>query len=138
MSAFIAIISGSLFAIGLVISGMTNPDKVIGFLDILGNWDYSLAFVMVGAISVSFVAFKVFKSKKPFCAPESFLPTKTEIDKKLLIGSAMFGIGWGIAGFCPGPAIVNLVTFDTKAIIFVVSMLVGMKTYSLILEKSAS
>ncbi|MCP4911722.1 MAG: YeeE/YedE family protein [Oligoflexia bacterium] len=131
MSVLISILSGILFAVGLVISGMTNPNKVIGFLDILGNWDYSLAFVMVGAISVSFVAFKYFQNKKPFCAPQSFLPTNTEVDKKLLIGSAMFGIGWGIAGFCPGPAIVNLATFDMKAIVFVIAMVVGMFVFKL-------
>jgi uncharacterized membrane protein YedE/YeeE len=126
LELIIALISGIIFALGLVISGMTNPTKVIGFLDIFGNWDYSLAFVMVGAIGVTFVSFKILSQRKPFCAPDHFLPTKTEVDKKVLIGSALFGIGWGISGICPGPGIVNLVTNESAAFLFVGSLIMGM------------
>ncbi|MFT6069331.1 MAG: putative membrane protein YedE/YeeE [Bacteriovoracaceae bacterium] len=115
-----------IFAFGLVISGMTNPSVVIGFLDILGNWNFSLVFVMVGAISFNFIVFKLLVKKKPYCAPTHFLPTNTTVDKKLVIGSAMFGIGWGIAGICPGPGIVNLVTNDSSAFLFIISLLGGM------------
>lgn len=127
----IALVAGIIFAVGLVISGMTNPSKVIGFLDVFGDWDYSLVFVMVGAIGVSFIMFKILSKKKPFCAPEHFLPTKTEVDKKVIIGSAMFGIGWGIVGICPGPSIVNLVTNESSAFLFVGSLIGGMILYKM-------
>ncbi len=130
-----SLLSGIGFAIGLVISGMTNPKKVIGFLDIFGAWDYSLAFVMVGAIGTSFFLFRYFVKRNPVCGGEHFLPTKTEVDKKLITGSAMFGIGWGLTGICPGPGIVNLVTRNSNALIFVGSMIVGMIIYQ-IAEKS--
>tara|TARA_Y100000590_G_scaffold281237_1_gene316016 strand:- start:48562 stop:48978 length:417 start_codon:yes stop_codon:yes gene_type:complete len=126
MQLGISFISGIIFALGLVISGMTNPDKVIGFLDITGNWDYSLMFVMIGAISVTFVMFKVLTKKKPYCGEEHFLPTKKEVDKKIIIGSALFGIGWGMTGVCPGPGFVNLATNESAAFLFIISLLVGM------------
>jgi uncharacterized membrane protein YedE/YeeE len=129
ISLIISLFAGALFAVGLVISGMSNPEKVIGFLDLFGNWDYSLLFVMGGAVGVNFVTFRILTKKKPFCAPAHFLPTKTSVDKNLLVGSALFGIGWGILGFCPGPAIVNLVTLSPSVLIFVSSMLIGMIAY---------
>jgi uncharacterized membrane protein YedE/YeeE len=126
MQLILALLSGVIFAFGLVLSGMTNPSIVIGFLDVFGNWDYSLVFVMVGAIAFNFIAFKVLVKKKPLCAPAHLLPTNTKVDKKLMIGSALFGIGWGIAGICPGPGIVNLVTNDSSAFLFVGSLIGGM------------
>jgi len=128
MSLIVSLVSGIIFAFGLVISGMTNPAKVLGFLDILGQWDYSLAFVMAGAIGFNLIAFKLIsKQSKPLYADKQDLPTNNnKLDKKLLTGSAIFGIGWGVLGFCPGPAIVNLVTFSSSSLLFIASMLVGM------------
>jgi uncharacterized protein len=131
LQLIIALVSGVIFAVGLVISGMTNPSKVIGFLDIFGNWDYSLAFVMVGAISFTFISYKYLVHKKPYCAPEHFLPTKMEVDYKVVIGSALFGIGWGIVGICPGPGIVNLVTIQTPVFVFIGSLILGMFLYQI-------
>ncbi len=125
----ISLISGIIFAIGLVISGMTNPAKVIGFLDVFGNWDYALVFVMGGAVGFNFVSFKILSKLKPMCAAEHILPTNTLVDKKLLIGSALFGIGWGLIGICPGPGIVNLVSLNLNSFIFVISMLIGMLVF---------
>ncbi|MBD64842.1 MAG: YeeE/YedE family protein [Halobacteriovoraceae bacterium] len=119
---FISLISGIIFAIGLSISGMINPHKVKGFLDIFGNWDYSLAFVMGGAVGLNYFTFKYFEKKHE-------LNTPTAIDKNLIIGSALFGIGWGLIGICPGPGIVNLINFDLGILVFVVAMLLGMSLY---------
>lgn len=101
-----AFISGGLFGAGLLISQMTNPTKVIGFLDILGNWDPSLAFVMIGALVVTFLGFGyVFRQSKPVFSEQFHLPTIKDIDRSLIGGAALFGIGWGLSGLCPGPAI---------------------------------
>lgn len=125
----IAFFSGVLFSVGLVISGMTNPDKVLGFLDLFGQWDPSLVFVMLGAVVFNFFSFRFLSSRQPYCAPQHYLPTKKEIDKKLLIGSSLFGIGWGLSGICPGPGLVNLITLQNGALIFVAMMLIGMFAY---------
>ena len=122
----VSLFCGVLFAIGLTISGMINPAKVRGFLDIFGNWDISLLFVMGGAVGLNFFTFKWAKNRKPFLAGEHSLPTKTIIDRKLIFGSALFGIGWGLVGICPGPGIVNLVRLDPEIFIFVASMIIGM------------
>jgi uncharacterized membrane protein YedE/YeeE len=127
----ISLFSGLLFAVGLVVSGMVNPDKVKGFLDITGTWDYSLMFVMGGAVGVNLITFNILKKKKPICAVDHFLPKNKQIDNKIVIGAIMFGIGWGLIGICPGPGIVNLVKFDLNIVIFVASMLIGMFLYSL-------
>lgn len=127
----ISFISGTLFSIGLIISGMTNPEKVIGFLDIFGEWDYSLAFVMVGAILVNFIVFKFVKKEKPVCGNDFSIPSNTIVDWKLITGSALFGIGWGIVGICPGPGIVNLTSLGSEFTIFVGSMLTGMFIFKL-------
>lgn len=127
----ISLTSGILFSIGLVISGMVNPDKVRGFLNIFGDWDPSLAFVMIGAIGLNFFSFKFVTKKKPLCAESHSLPTKKDIDTKLIMGAALFGIGWGLLGICPGPGIVNLVTLNINAIIFVFSMLIGMTVFKI-------
>ncbi len=127
-------VSGIIFALGLSISGMTNPEKVKGFLDVFGHWDISLAFVMVGAIGLNFFSFKKVTSKKPLFSDTHFLPTKNDVDTRLILGASIFGIGWGILGICPGPGIVNLVTLNSNAILFVISMTIGMLIFKL-LEK---
>jgi len=123
---------GLLFGIGLMFSGMTDPSKVIGFLDLLGTWDPSLALVMGGAIMVGFFAFAVAKKRTTtFLGGVMRFPTNMDIDKKLILGSLMFGAGWGLAGFCPGPALVSMADGQPKALLFVVAMLVGMVGFEL-------
>jgi uncharacterized membrane protein YedE/YeeE len=130
MKVLMSLITGIVFGIGLVISGMTNPAKVIGFLDITGNWDYSLALVMGGAVVFNFFAFKLIKKRRASILGDAYeCPTNRKIDKKLIIGSALFGIGWGLIGICPGPGIVNLVNLDPSILLFVISMLIGMGIY---------
>jgi uncharacterized protein len=119
---------GILFGWGLIISGMSNPQKVLGFLDLAGSWDPSLIFVMVGAILVGLAGFYVVsKRSEAFFGGALHIPTRRDINKPLVIGSFIFGIGWGIAGICPGPAIVALGSGYSKALVFIVAMLVGMK-----------
>jgi uncharacterized membrane protein YedE/YeeE len=133
-SLLTSFVSGIIFAVGLSISGMTDPMKVKGFLDIFGDWDVALAFVMIGAIGFNFFAFKVIKKGKPLFSASHSLPSRKDIDSKLILGSALFGVGWGLVGICPGPAIVNLATLEANAIVFVVSMSAGMLIFKL-LEK---
>lgn len=124
--------AGLLFGLGLILSGMTNPAKVLGFLDIFGNWDPSLAFVMGGAILVGLFAFGLAKKRTTsFLGSALHLPKSTDIDKRLIIGSLMFGAGWGLAGFCPGPALVSMAAGHEKAFIFVAAMLVGMLAFEI-------
>ena len=123
---------GLLFGLGLMLSGMTDPGKVIGFLDLFGTWDPSLALVMGGAIMVGFFAFTVAKKRtSTFLGGAMRLPTNMDMDKKLVIGSLLFGAGWGLAGFCPGPALVSMADGQPKALVFVVAMLVGMLGFEL-------
>jgi uncharacterized membrane protein YedE/YeeE len=123
---------GLLFGLGLLLSGMTDPGKVIGFLDLSGMWDPSLAFVMGGAIAVGFFAFSLAKKRtSSFLGGALHLPTSNQIDKRLLIGSALFGAGWGIAGFCPGPGLVSMAAGQPKAAVFVVAMLAGMVVFEM-------
>ena len=123
---------GLIFGIGLILAGMTNPAKVIGFLDITGTWDPSLAFVMGGAILVAIIAFRFAKKRTVnFLGGAMRLPTSDMIDKRLVIGSLLFGAGWGMAGFCPGPALTSIGTGNPKAVIFVVAMIVGMAIFEL-------
>jgi len=118
---------GLLFGIGLILSGMTDPGKVLGFLDLFGAWDPSLALVMGGAILVGLLAFAVAKKRTTtFLGGALQLPTSTAIDMRLLAGSLLFGAGWGLAGFCPGPALVSLGSGQPKALVFVLAMLAGM------------
>ncbi len=127
ISILSALVAGLIFGLGLILSGMGNPAKVQNFLDFFGTWDPSLAFVMIGAIAVAFVAFMFAKRRKTALLGEPMqLPTSSAIDARLLIGSAMFGIGWGLAGFCPGPALMNLLTMHSEVVIFVAAMIVGM------------
>ena len=123
---------GLLFGVGLMLSGMTDPGKVIGFLDLFGSWDPSLALVMGGAIMVGVFAFTVAKKRTTtFLGGVLRFPTNMDIDKKLVIGSLMFGAGWGLAGFCPGPALVSMADGQPKALVFVLAMLVGMVGFEL-------
>lgn len=122
-----ALASGFIFALGLGISGMSRPDKVFGFLDLFGRWDASLLFVMVGAISVHFLAYKtILKRKKPIFSKDFLIPSNKEITKPLLLGAFIFGLGWGLSGYCPGPALMSVVSFQSRPLIFIVSLLVGM------------
>jgi len=121
---------GLLFGWGLLISGMTDPSKVIGFLDLAGSWDPSLAMVMGGAIAVGFFAFGTAKKRTSnFFGGALHLPTSSDIDKRLLLGSLLFGAGWGLAGFCPGPGIVSMADGQPKAVVFVVAMIAGMLVF---------
>jgi uncharacterized membrane protein YedE/YeeE len=118
---------GLLFGIGLILAGMTDPGKVVGFLDLFGNWDPSLALVMGGAIFVGMFAFAVAKTRTTaFLGGAMHLPKPGQVDRKLVAGSLMFGIGWGLAGFCPGPALVSLGAGHWQAAVFVLAMVVGM------------
>ncbi|MCL2160720.1 MAG: YeeE/YedE family protein [Betaproteobacteria bacterium] len=127
MPIFAAALAGVIFGIGLLLSGMANPGKVLGFLDLAGHWDPSLAMVMAGAIAVGVVGFTVAKRRSHSLLKLPMqLPTATAIDRRLVIGSALFGIGWGLAGVCPGPALVTLAMGVPQAIVFVVAMLAGM------------
>jgi len=128
-----AFLVGLLFGLGLIISGMTDPSKVIGFLDLAGAWDPSLAFVMGGAILVGAGAFTLAKKRqRSLLGAPMQLSSATKLDSRLLLGSLVFGIGWGISGFCPGPAVVSAAAGQPKAWIFVASMLAGMALYIVI------
>lgn len=130
MQIIIALVSGLIFGIGLLLSGMTNPGKVLGFLDIVGRWDASLIFVMVGAIGTAFIPFTLAKRRtQSLLGLPMQLPTSRVIDRRLVIGSALFGIGWGIAGICPGPALVLLGSGYWEGVIFVAAMLGGMMVF---------
>ena len=130
---------GLLFGAGLLVSGMNDPVKVLGFLDLFGAWDATLAFVMAGAVAVSSAGFALARRRRaPLLAQRSFWPTRTDINAKLLIGGGMFGIGWGLIGFCPGPALVNLAGMSLPVIAFVIAMAAGMAGYDLWQESRVS
>ena len=127
MKLFSALLSGLLFGIGLILSGMTDPAKVIGFLDIGGRWDPSLAFVMGGAVLVGLLAFPFAASRKNAWLGDPIrLPTARQIDRPLILGALLFGAGWGLAGYCPGPALTSVLFGGAKPLVFVLAMLVGM------------
>jgi uncharacterized membrane protein YedE/YeeE len=131
MNVAAAFAAGLVFGIGLILSGMTDPGKVIGFLDIFGNWDPSLAFVMAGAILVGFFAFALARRRaQTFLGGALHLPQNRDIDNRLVGGSLVFGVGWGLAGYCPGPALVSFGSGQEKAAIFVATMLLGMLIYT--------
>jgi uncharacterized membrane protein YedE/YeeE len=131
--------SGILFACGLGISGMTRPVKVIGFLDFFGEWDASLAFVMLGAIAVYFVAYGWSrKMPSPLLAPDFSLPKRSDLDARLILGAAIFGAGWGLGGFCPGPALTSLASGALPVFIFVIAMGIGMYLHTWMTELGAT
>jgi len=132
MIALASLLAGLVFGLGLIVSGMANPAKVLGFLDLAGHWDPSLAFVMAGAIAVGAIAFAVANRRAvSILGAEMRLPSARHIDRRLVLGSVLFGIGWGVAGFCPGPALVSLGMGEPKALVFVAAMLVGMGAFEL-------
>lgn len=139
MTAVTALLAGLLFGVGLMISGMANPAKVQGFLDLAGRWDPSLAFVMAGAIAIGSLAFHIAKRRRrSFLGLPVQLPASTIVTLRPVLGSAAFGVGWGLAGFCPGPALVALGAGYPKAVGFVVAMLAGMVVFELIERAKAS
>ncbi len=132
MYSFTALLAGLVFGLGLIVSGMANPAKVIGFLDLAGRWDPSLALVMGGAIAVGVVAFALARRRsRSLLGAEMRLPSSDRIDRRLIGGAVLFGVGWGVAGFCPGPALVALGMGAPKALVFVGAMLVGMVVFEL-------
>ncbi len=127
MKPLVALLAGVLFGVGLAMSGMTDTAKVLGFLDITGAWDPDLMFVMGGAVAVTLVCFPlILKRVGPILGDTFHVPTNRIIDRRLLTGAALFGVGWGIYGYCPGPALSALVYADMKTVIFVLAMLAGM------------
>ena len=133
MLVLTSLLAGLVFGLGLIVSGMANPAKVIGFLDLAGAWDPSLALVMAGAIAVGVVAFAVARRRTvSFIGAEMKLATPRRIDRRLVMGSMLFGVGWGVAGFCPGPALVALGMGGAKAFVFVAAMLAGMGIFELL------
>ena len=126
MNKLVALFCGTIFGIGLVISQMVNPAKVLGFLNVFGEWDPSLAFVMIGALIISSPLFHLFKNKeKPIFYTSFSISENKEIDKRLIFGSILFGAGWGLAGLCPGPAISSIALLNISSVTFVFSMLIG-------------
>jgi uncharacterized membrane protein YedE/YeeE len=131
-----ALFAGALFGLGLAVSGMMNPAKVIGFLDFAGRWDPTLAFVMGGALLVTIPAFRVILGRqRPILADGFALPASSDLDARLLGGSALFGVGWGLSGFCPGPAVAALVTGLAPVFAFVAAMMAGMVLYAWLFER---
>lgn len=127
-----ALVAGVIFGLGLSVSGMINPAKVLNFLDLFGSWDPSLIFVMLGGIVVTFLGYRYINGiPKPFYDEAFHTPLSTQIDKKLIVGAVLFGLGWGLAGLCPGPAIAGLVMAKGKSVLFVLSMFAGFYIFQL-------
>ena len=132
------LVSGTLFGAGLALGGMTNPERVRGFLDVFGNWDPTLAFVMGGAVLVMAVAWRfVPRMKHPLFAPKFALPDRNDLTPQLIGGAAIFGVGWGLAGLCPGPGVAILFVHPLEAAVFVVSLLAGMVLQRLVSERAS-
>ena len=132
MRALLAFVAGLVFGLGLLLSGMADPARVLGFLDLAGAWNPSLVFVMVGAIAIAALAFALARRRTTALLGDALqLPTATAIDRRLIAGALLFGVGWGLAGFCPGPALVALGLGQAKAVVFVVAMLAGMGLFEL-------
>ncbi|SFI92888.1 YeeE/YedE family protein [Aerobium aerolatum] len=138
MSFLVNLVLGLLFGAGLVVSGMADPAKILNFLDLFGTWDPSLIFVMGGAVVVAFVGFRlVLRRDAPIAGKTFHLPTRKDIDARVIVGPAIFGIGWGLGGFCPGPALTAIGLGTTGALAFVPSMIAGMWGARLLAEKRA-
>jgi uncharacterized membrane protein YedE/YeeE len=136
MIALASFACGLLFGIGLLISGMTDTQKVLGFLDLFGAWDATLAFVMAGAVAVSSAGFALARQRgQPAFAVRHLWPTREDVDTPLVAGAALFGLGWGLVGLCPGPALVNLAGLGVPIIVFVAAMAAGMFGYDLLRER---
>ncbi|BAQ65977.1 YeeE/YedE family protein [Geminocystis sp. NIES-3709] len=126
----VALISGLLFGLGLAVSQMIDRERVIGFLDVMGKWDATLMFVLGGAVGVTIISFRfILPLKHPFFDQKFYLPTSKDIDQTLIVGSIIFGIGWGISGFCPGPGVVSLVQLNLNPIIFILAFITGSLVY---------
>lgn len=126
MQPLVSLVAGVVFGLGLAVAEMTNPLKVLDFLDLAGHWDPSLAFVMGGAVMLTLVAFRfILRRPVPFYGERFHLPTLTQVDRKLLAGAALFGIGWGLVGYCPGPALATVLSGNSETWLFVPAMLVG-------------
>jgi uncharacterized membrane protein YedE/YeeE len=133
---FIALSSGILFGLGLSLSQMVNPSKVLGFMDIAGDWDPSLALVMMGALAVTFVTFRwILKRPAPLLDKNFYVPGHNTLDKPLLLGAALFGIGWGMSGYCPGPAVAGMGMLNIEALVMVASICIGFFAHKLLTEK---
>lgn len=131
MAGIIVFASGLLFAVGLGVSGMTDPAKVRGFMDVTGAWDPTLGWVMVGAVASHMLAYRlIVRRKAPILAPKFGIPTRRDLDARLLVGAALFGAGWGLGGFCPGPGLVSLASGGAAPLVFVASMLGGMWAFN--------
>lgn len=128
----VALAAGALFSVGLALAGMTQPAKVVAFLDVAGSWDPSLALVMIGAIAIYAVAHRLAQRRsKPLLSARFELPTRRDIDPKLVLGAALFGVGWGLSGYCPGPALTSLATGALTPLLFVAAMATGMLLFEL-------
>lgn len=139
MLAFSALLVGLVFGGGLLLSGMANPAKVLAFLDLAGPWDPSLALVMVGAIAVGLLAFVLVRGRQvSLLGAPMRLPSAGQIDRRLVVGSTLFGVGWGLAGFCPGPALVALGMGNGKALVFTLAMLAGMGLFEVLEKRRAN
>ena len=131
-----ALFVGLLFSLGLGISGMTQPKKVFGFLDIFGNWNASLVFVMIGAIAIHLAAYRIIRKRKfPLLSNQWHLPTKRAVTLPLVIGSFTFGVGWALAGYCPGPALTSLASLESRPAVFFASMIIGMIGFKIVDRK---
>tara|TARA_R110000787_G_scaffold110023_5_gene218662 strand:+ start:620 stop:1066 length:447 start_codon:yes stop_codon:yes gene_type:complete len=139
MRNLLTLLVGMLFGTGIAMSGMANPAKVINFFDVAGTWDPSLAFVMGGAVIVTFIGYRmVLRRPRPIYEPAFDIPKNRQLDARLLVGAGIFGVGWGITGFCPGGALPVLGTLDTRVIIFVAALVAGMLITRVLLERAAS
>lgn len=137
MSTIIAFFAGLLFATGLAMSGMTRPELIIGFLDVFGDWNGTLVFVLAGAVGTMALVYRLSRDvTRPFTASQFHRPTKVSVDSKLVLGSAIFGIGWGLAGLCPGPALVSLPSLEPSIALFVGSMLLGILVFQMTIGRS--
>lgn len=133
---FTALLSGLLFGAGLALSGMVNPSKVLNFFDVLGAWDASLLFVLAGALAVTFLGYRFAGTREaPFFASAFSLPRRKPVDSRLLFGATLFGLGWGLSGLCPGPAIASLTTFSLEPLAFLVAMAAAMALTSFALQR---